>query len=182
LSTFGNRKGIPVYSANRLQRRAANLLGYDLRIEYRKSTDFGQADAFSRLISSHSTPDEEIAVAALQVEFDTDVLSSLPSGDLQRTPLDYREGFVATISEEIHQVSLAGPQTSPPARRLVTARRILPTPRVPHGRARMYSVQGTCGYSNRAADQTPSPRTSGDPTNEITSAQIHVLAVHGPRH
>jgi hypothetical protein len=78
LSTFGNRKDIPVYSANRLQRWAATLLGYDLRIEYRKSTDFGQADAFSRLISSHSTPDEEVVVAGLQAEFDTDVLTSYP--------------------------------------------------------------------------------------------------------
>jgi hypothetical protein len=79
LSIFGNHKVIPVHSANRLQRWAATLLGYDFRIEYRKSMDFGQADALSRLISSHSTPDEEVVVAALQAEFDMDMLtSSLP--------------------------------------------------------------------------------------------------------
>jgi hypothetical protein len=44
---FGNSKGIPVHSANRLQRWAATLLGYDFRIEYQKSTDFGQADVLS---------------------------------------------------------------------------------------------------------------------------------------
>jgi len=33
LSIFGSRKGIPVYSTNRLQRWAAALLGYDLKIE-----------------------------------------------------------------------------------------------------------------------------------------------------
>ena len=55
LSIFGSRKGIPVHSANRLQRWAAALLGYDFKIEYRKSTDFGQADALS-LASSQRRP------------------------------------------------------------------------------------------------------------------------------
>jgi hypothetical protein len=50
LSIFGDRKGIPVHSANRLQRCAATLPGYDFTIKYRKSPDFGQADALSRLI------------------------------------------------------------------------------------------------------------------------------------
>jgi hypothetical protein len=36
LSIFGNRKGIPVHSANRLQCSAATLLGYDFSTEYRK--------------------------------------------------------------------------------------------------------------------------------------------------
>jgi len=76
LSIFGNRKGISVHSANRLQRWAATLLSYDFSIEYRKSTDFGQADAISRLISVHSAPDEEVVVAALQTEFDMDALTS----------------------------------------------------------------------------------------------------------
>jgi hypothetical protein len=76
LSIFGNRKGIPVHSANRLQCWAATLLGYDFRIKYRKSADFGQADALSRLISAHSAPDEEVVVAALQAEFDMDLLTS----------------------------------------------------------------------------------------------------------
>jgi len=53
LSIFENCKDIPVYSANRLQRWTAILLGYDFRIEYPKSTDFGKADALSSLISTH---------------------------------------------------------------------------------------------------------------------------------
>jgi hypothetical protein len=39
-------------------------------------TDFGQADALSCLISSHSAQDEEVVVTALQAEFDLDVLTS----------------------------------------------------------------------------------------------------------
>jgi hypothetical protein len=50
LSIFGSQKGIPVHSANRLQRWAAALLGYDLKIEYRKSGDFGQVIKYSNLI------------------------------------------------------------------------------------------------------------------------------------
>jgi len=75
LSIFGNRKDIPVHSTNRLQRWAATLLCYEFRIEYRESTDFGQADANSRLILSHSARDEKVLVAALQAEFDMDVLT-----------------------------------------------------------------------------------------------------------
>lgn len=84
LLIFGNCKGILVYSANHLQRWAATLLEYDLRIECRKSTDFGQTDSFSCLISLHSTPDEEVVITAFQAEFDTDVLTSY----LPQTPLD----------------------------------------------------------------------------------------------
>jgi len=76
LSIFGNLKGIPVHSANRLQRWAATLLGYDFRIEYRKSQDFGKADALSHLILLHSAPDEEVVVAALQADIDMDMLTS----------------------------------------------------------------------------------------------------------
>jgi len=76
LSIFGNRRGIHVHSANRLQRWAATLLGYDFRIECRKPKDFGKPDSLPRVALSHSAPDEEVVVAALQAEFDMDVLTS----------------------------------------------------------------------------------------------------------
>jgi hypothetical protein len=76
LSIFGSRKGNPVHSANRLQQWAAVLIGYDFKIEYRKSTDSGQADALSRLISSHATPDEEVVVTALQADFNIEMLTN----------------------------------------------------------------------------------------------------------
>jgi hypothetical protein len=58
------RRIVPVRSDNRLQRRAATLLGGDFRIEHMKSNDFGHAGALSHLISSHSAPDEEIVGGA----------------------------------------------------------------------------------------------------------------------
>ena len=73
-----SRKGIPVHSANRLQRWAAAVLGYDFKIEYRQSADFGQADALSRLILAQATSNEEIVVAALQANFNMGSLTSHP--------------------------------------------------------------------------------------------------------
>ncbi|BHF74255.1 hypothetical protein SprV_0401734000 [Sparganum proliferum] len=57
LSIFGSKKDIPVYSASRLQRWATILLGYDFDIRYCRTTDFGQADTLSRLISNQQEPE-----------------------------------------------------------------------------------------------------------------------------
>ncbi|XP_055355963.1 uncharacterized protein K02A2.6-like [Paramacrobiotus metropolitanus] len=54
LSVFGTKKGVPVVTANRLQRWALMLMGYSFSIEYRRTEDFGQADGLSRL-PLHST-------------------------------------------------------------------------------------------------------------------------------
>ncbi|CAH8515513.1 unnamed protein product [Schistosoma bovis] len=83
LTVFGSKKGIPVYTANRLQRWATTLLGYDFKINYQPTTDFGQADALSRLIGLHEKQEEEVLVAAIDVEAEvhkilSDAVSGLP--------------------------------------------------------------------------------------------------------
>ncbi|BHF75116.1 hypothetical protein SprV_0501821100 [Sparganum proliferum] len=70
LSIFGSKKGIPAYSASRLQRWATILLGYDFDIRYCRTTDFGQADALSRLISNQQEPEEDTVIAAISIEDD----------------------------------------------------------------------------------------------------------------
>ncbi|XP_055331222.1 uncharacterized protein K02A2.6-like [Paramacrobiotus metropolitanus] len=74
LSVFGKRKGVPVVTANRLQRWALLLMGYTFSIEYRRTEEFGQADGLSRL-PLHSTQLEKYpnlgmdnVVSALHVE------------------------------------------------------------------------------------------------------------------
>ncbi|BHF74765.1 hypothetical protein SprV_0501785300 [Sparganum proliferum] len=67
LSIFGSKKGIPVYSVSRLQRWATILLGYDFDIRYCRTTDFGQADALSRLISNQQEPEEDTVIAAISI-------------------------------------------------------------------------------------------------------------------
>ena len=96
LSIFGSKKGIPVYSANRLQRWATILLGYDFTIQYRRTNEFGQADGLSRLICNHRAPEEDVVIAAMCVEDDvrrqlSDAIRGLPvtAADIRRaTQLD----------------------------------------------------------------------------------------------
>ncbi|KAA3675928.1 uncharacterized protein DEA37_0013668 [Paragonimus westermani] len=70
LSVFGSKKEIPVYSANRLQRRATILPGYDFSIDYRYTENFGQADGLSRLIRNHRVPEDDATIASLPFEND----------------------------------------------------------------------------------------------------------------
>ncbi|XP_062704672.1 uncharacterized protein K02A2.6-like [Aedes albopictus] len=83
LKIFGSKKGIPVHTANRLQRWALTLLGYDFGIEYVSTQNFGYADVLSRLINNHEKPEEEAVIAMVHIEADVtsglqDTLSNLP--------------------------------------------------------------------------------------------------------
>ncbi|BHF67904.1 hypothetical protein SprV_0301093300 [Sparganum proliferum] len=91
LSIFGSKKGTPVYSDSRLQRWATILLGYDFDIRYRRTTDFGQADALSRLISNHREPEEDTVIASISIEDDvrrqlSDTIRGIPvtAADIRR--------------------------------------------------------------------------------------------------
>ena len=64
LSVFGSKKGISAHAANRLQRWELILLAYDFEIEYRRTANFGQADALSRLIDSKKTTGNEDLIIA----------------------------------------------------------------------------------------------------------------------
>ncbi|EGT56159.1 hypothetical protein CAEBREN_11698 [Caenorhabditis brenneri] len=70
LAIFGGKQGVPVYSANRLQRWAITLLNYSFDIEYVNTKDFGQADALSRLISEQGAakePEDQV-IATIEVD------------------------------------------------------------------------------------------------------------------
>ena len=70
LGIFGTKKGIPVHTANRLQRWALTLLLYDFKIEFKATDSFGYADVLSRLIGEHAKPDEDYVIASLRLEAD----------------------------------------------------------------------------------------------------------------
>lgn len=71
LSIFGSKKGIPVYTANRLQRWALILLAYDFKIVYKNTNNFGYADALSRLIEQNRpTEKEDFVIASIKFEAD----------------------------------------------------------------------------------------------------------------
>ncbi|XP_053685985.1 uncharacterized protein K02A2.6-like [Sabethes cyaneus] len=68
LAIFGSKKGIPVYTANRLQRWALTLLLYDFSIKYVSTDSFGYADILSRLINTHVRPNEDYIIASIELE------------------------------------------------------------------------------------------------------------------
>jgi len=69
MAIFGNKKNIPVYTANRLQRWALQLLAYDFEntFEYVKTSEFGHADVLSRLINEHHRPEEDFVIASITI-------------------------------------------------------------------------------------------------------------------
>ncbi|CAH8529728.1 unnamed protein product [Dicrocoelium dendriticum] len=68
LSIFGSKKGIPVFTASRLQRWATVLLAYDFSIQYRSTQQLGQADALSRLLGSHLKENDDCVIASVKFE------------------------------------------------------------------------------------------------------------------
>jgi transposase InsO family protein len=63
LAIFGSHKGIPVYTASRLQRYALVLLAYDFSIKWIDTKSFAYADFISRLIETHEKENEDTVIA-----------------------------------------------------------------------------------------------------------------------
>ncbi|KFD64357.1 hypothetical protein M514_23381 [Trichuris suis] len=75
LAVFGTKKGIPLYTANRLQSWATTLCAR----EYRSTSTFGNADALSRLIAIRQ--EEEVVIASVDGEIKrvlADAVRTLP--------------------------------------------------------------------------------------------------------
>ena len=62
---FGSKKGLPIYTDNRLLRWGTILLNYNFKIEYATSKQINHADGLSRLVPKYSEPFEDTVIAAL---------------------------------------------------------------------------------------------------------------------
>lgn len=104
LSIFGSKKGIPVYTANRLQRWALILLAYNFEIKYTNTLEFGHADVLSRLISTHEKPADDYIIASISLEddFKQDLNQALST-----FPISYKMIIQTTNNDNILQAVIA---------------------------------------------------------------------------
>ncbi|PIO59733.1 hypothetical protein TELCIR_18793 [Teladorsagia circumcincta] len=65
---FGPKQGLPVIAAKRLHRWALRAMLYSFEIEYRKTTEFGNADGLSILLDPRKLPSAEMVVNELYVQ------------------------------------------------------------------------------------------------------------------
>ncbi|XP_058449173.1 uncharacterized protein K02A2.6-like [Malaya genurostris] len=98
LKVFGSKKGIPLHTANRLQRWALTLLGFDFKVEYIPTDQFGHADVLSRLINNHAKPDEECVIASICIEED---MNTTLGDTFQNLPVTFEMVHSATNKDKI---------------------------------------------------------------------------------
>ncbi|XP_065074578.1 uncharacterized protein K02A2.6-like [Ochlerotatus camptorhynchus] len=103
LSIFGSKKGIPLHTANRLQRWALMLLNYDFDIRHVSTNDFGCADMLSRLIGRSKQQEEEYIVAAISLEKD---MVSIIQNTIEQVPVSFADIKSATQADEPLQAVL----------------------------------------------------------------------------
>ena len=112
LTIFGSKKGIPIHTANRLQRWALTLLGYDFKVEYISTTQFGHADVLSRLINRHAKPDEECVIATVRLEED---LGRMIDDTMYNLPVKFDDVLAATNQDQLLQTVIKYVQTNWPS-------------------------------------------------------------------
>lgn len=87
LAIFGSKKGIPLHTANRLQRWAIILLAYNFKIEYINTESFAYADFLSRLVNQNSQIDD-IVVASITSELE---IFNVIDSNLSSLPITYKQ-------------------------------------------------------------------------------------------
>ncbi|XP_055589955.1 uncharacterized protein K02A2.6-like [Uranotaenia lowii] len=103
LSIFGSKKGIPLHTANRLQRWALMLLNYDFDFRYVSTNEFGCADMLSRLIDRTKQPEEDYIVAAISLEED---MVSIIHDTVHQVPVSFAAIQTATKTDKALQTVL----------------------------------------------------------------------------
>lgn len=88
LAIFGSKKGIPIHTANRLQRWAITLLAYNFDIKYINTDSFAYMDVLSRLITQQSNEnDNEFVIASIKLE--TQIFQVINS-NLKNSPINFK--------------------------------------------------------------------------------------------
>jgi len=103
LTIFDFKNGIPIHTANKLQRWALQLLAYDFQIQYVKTSDFGHADVLSRLIAQQHKLEEETVIASIQLKED---ISAVLQDSLQNMPITFNHIQEATKADPVLQQTI----------------------------------------------------------------------------
>ena len=107
LTIFGSKKGLPVYSANRLLRWATILLNYNFKLEYLPSRQIGHADGLSRLVPSQREPLEDSVIASLRTDSEVknmmlNTIRELPV-TLQKKREAQEDEFISATKQDCRQ-------------------------------------------------------------------------------
>lgn len=99
LAIFGKKSGIPVHTANRLQRWAVTLLAYDFKIEYVSTNSFSYADALSRLLAENSSSlDEEYVIATMSTETQ---IKAILNDTINKLPVNFKMIVAESNKDEV---------------------------------------------------------------------------------
>ena len=107
LVIFGSKKGLPVYTANRLLRWGTILLNYNFKIEFLTSKNICHADSLSRLIPKNTEVFEDSIIATLRTNCEiknmiVNTVKELPVtlADIKRESRE--DEFIKSIKDKIH--------------------------------------------------------------------------------
>ena len=103
ITIFGSKKGLPVYTANRLLRWGTILLNYNFKIEFLTSKKICHSDSLSRLIPKNTEVFEDSIIATLRTNGEIKNRIANTVKELPVTLIDIKKGFSRGWIHTIHQ-------------------------------------------------------------------------------
>ena len=106
ITIFGSKKGLQIYTANRLLRWVTILLNYNFKIEYLPSKQISHADGLSRLVPKYIEPFEDTLIAALRTDCEfknmiANTIKQLPVTLLEIKSEAMNDDFITNIKQKI---------------------------------------------------------------------------------
>ena len=97
ITIFGSKKGLPIYTANRLLRWGTILLNYDFKIDYLPSKQISHADGLSRLVPKYSEPFGDTIIAVLRTDYE---IKNMIANTVKELPVTLLEIKIESINDD----------------------------------------------------------------------------------
>ena len=106
ITIFGSKKGLPIYTANRLLRWGTILLNNNFKIEFLPLKQFSHGDGLSRLVPKYSEPFEGTIIASLLTDCEIKNMIANTIKELLVTLLEIKseamnDDFIINIKQKI---------------------------------------------------------------------------------